>query len=366
MQDFEIPGSLTTSLEFSSSMLVECYETALEFLAARYPLLMPNLYERVFSRMSFEAFIQIFQKIYREICDKIRKELAYFDESLDRLKVGVSVAENMTADMSGIKKQIDNAWSDFNISKARAEQLRDDLIDAERRCREAEVKVSEKQKNEDEAKLKLNEKMAHISPQYDAAIASLNNLNKADIEEFRTYRDPSNYIVNIVNSLCVLFNRQETWECGKLLMININFCEMLIFYPKDDIPDEMYTKLGKYVSQPDFTPPEAEVRSKAAHSICAWVISIYKYATVVRQLQPLVAKVKKAAKDSEDAQRFLGKCRVAANLVRANLRAELDKAKQLKRLAIYLEQQIKVRLFLINTPEIVCLTLKLFKYCFFS
>lgn len=52
----------------------------------------------------------------------------------------------------------------------------------------------------------------------------------------------------------------------------------------------MLKKLVKYVENPKFVPEVVEKVSKAAKSLCMWVLAIHLYATVFRTVQPKKAK----------------------------------------------------------------------------
>lgn len=77
-----------------------------------------------------------------------------------------------------------------------------------------------------------------------------------------------------------------SWENGKLLLTRENFIQELIFYDKDNIPEDMFLELSKLVEEPLFQPDLVESVSKAAMGICLWVHSIQKYSYIHRNMQP--------------------------------------------------------------------------------
>jgi len=85
-------------------------------------------------------------------------------------------------------------------------------------------------------------------------------------------------IMNLIVSL--------SWENGKLLMTRENFVQELIFYDKDNIPDEMFKELSRLVENPLFRPELIMCASKAAAGICSWVHSVQKYSEIYRNMQP--------------------------------------------------------------------------------
>lgn len=77
-----------------------------------------------------------------------------------------------------------------------------------------------------------------------------------------------------------------SWENGKLLMTKDNFIQELIFYDKDNIPEDIFEELCKLVKKPLFQPELVMSVSKAATGICVWVHAVQKYSQIHRNMQP--------------------------------------------------------------------------------
>lgn len=77
-----------------------------------------------------------------------------------------------------------------------------------------------------------------------------------------------------------------SWENAKLLLIKENVVEDMMFYDKDNIPDDIFEKLGKVVNHSLFQPDDIKRVSVAASGICQWVHAVYKYAHIHRNMQP--------------------------------------------------------------------------------
>ena len=77
-----------------------------------------------------------------------------------------------------------------------------------------------------------------------------------------------------------------SWENGKLLLTRENFIQDLIFYDKDNIPEDIFQELCKLVKNPLFQPELVMSVSKAASGICLWVHSVQKYSDIHRNMQP--------------------------------------------------------------------------------
>ncbi|RUS83122.1 hypothetical protein EGW08_009111 [Elysia chlorotica] len=78
----------------------------------------------------------------------------------------------------------------------------------------------------------------------------------------------------------------SSWENAKLLMADVNFFQQLVFYNKDEIPEDKFKALKQFVFSPNFTPEHVKSKSMAAASICTWVHAVYQYSSIHRKMQP--------------------------------------------------------------------------------
>uniref|UniRef100_A0A0L8GF05 Dynein heavy chain coiled coil stalk domain-containing protein n=1 Tax=Octopus bimaculoides TaxID=37653 RepID=A0A0L8GF05_OCTBM len=69
---------------------------------------------------------------------------------------------------------------------------------------------------------------------------------------------------------------------------------MLVNFDKDNISDRVLNKIGKYVSQADFTPDIIGRVSGAAKSLCMWVRAMEMYGRIYRVVEPKKLKLNTA------------------------------------------------------------------------
>ena len=82
------------------------------------------------------------------------------------------------------------------------------------------------------------------------------------------------------------------WNEAKILTVKEDFFDDLVFYDKDNVSDEVFDMLTKIVSFDTFTPTYVATASKAASSLCAWILAVYEYAKVARAQKALREQVK--------------------------------------------------------------------------
>lgn len=65
----------------------------------------------------------------------------------------------------------------------------------------------------------------------------------------------------------------------------------LVYFDKDNIPDEVFEELENYVNLPYFYPEHLKKCSLACEAICVWIRAVYQYAKIHRTLNPRMRKL---------------------------------------------------------------------------
>lgn len=75
-------------------------------------------------------------------------------------------------------------------------------------------------------------------------------------------------------------------------MVKENFFDDLIFYDKENISDDIFDMLTKIVKFDTFRPSIVASASKAASSLCSWILAVYEYAKIARSQKTKLEQVK--------------------------------------------------------------------------
>ena len=150
-----------------------------------------------------------------------------------------------------------------------------------------EAAIAEKQAKETEAiaadaKADLDEAM----PALDAAVKSLDSLNKADITEVKGFPKPPPLVQMTMEAVCILLGEKPDWDTAKKVLSDNNFLKNLYDYDKDNIPEAALKKLKKYIDAPEYTPETVQRQSKAAMSLCMWTRAMDVYSRVAKVVGP--------------------------------------------------------------------------------
>ena len=75
-------------------------------------------------------------------------------------------------------------------------------------CREEEKLLNEMRTALERLKKDVEAAVENANPQYENALNALRLLNKADYDEIRTFRQPPQPVLAVMNTICIMFNRK--------------------------------------------------------------------------------------------------------------------------------------------------------------
>ncbi|UJR28892.1 hypothetical protein I4U23_010112 [Adineta vaga] len=195
-------------------------------------------------------------------------------------------------------------------------------------CLEEEKLINEMKIALERLKKDVEAAVENANPQYENALNALRLLNKADYDEIRTFRQPPQPVIALMNTICIMFDRKPEWSEAKILTTKDDFFDDLVFYDKDNVSDEVFDMLTKIVSFDTFTPSYVAAASKAASSLCAWILAVYEYAKVARAQKSLREQVKAYEKLYNKRQKILGEKRLYAEKLKEELADFISKRRE--------------------------------------
>jgi len=175
-----------------------------------------------------------------------------------------------------------------------------------------------------------------VLPLLDQAVACLNALKRADIDEVRSMMRPPLGVQLTMEAACIMFGvkpaqrrnamgQQETdyWDAAKsqLLRDARTFLQRMFAYDRDHIPEKIINDIKPYIDRPEFQPEEVERVNKASAGVCLWVRAMYHYHQVLLAVQPKKASL--AAAQAELDKTLVSLADAKARLKRVTDHVEL-------------------------------------------
>jgi dynein heavy chain len=128
-------------------------------------------------------------------------------------------------------------------------------------------------------------------PALEAALKSLDALDKKDIQEIKSFPKPPPLVMMTMEAVNILLGEKADWDTAKKVLGDGKFMDRLKGYDKDNIPAAALKKLEKYVAKPEYAPDVVGNQSKAAKSLCQWTHAMDVYSKVAKEVEPKKQKL---------------------------------------------------------------------------
>ncbi|KAH3716365.1 hypothetical protein DPMN_059086 [Dreissena polymorpha] len=279
---------------------------------------------RFFSPLTYMEFVHIFRIVCAYIVKKETGNIHKHERALAKVNEAFGSIDDFRREVSNLSPQHKAATEEIKGLVQEVEAQKQEYIAALDKCKEQEVLIEELQGPLERLRKDAQSEFDKLNPNYKAAISALSALNRQDLDEVKSFRAPPELVKYVVYALCLLFDKPQDWENGKLLLTRENFIQDLIFYDKDNIPEQIFFELTQLVKEPMFQPERIEPISKAATGICVWVHSVQKYSEIHRNMQPRLKNLLEHEEKFTRAQAKLGQLRVDANRLKSGLERKIQ------------------------------------------
>ncbi|OXA50744.1 Dynein heavy chain 6, axonemal [Folsomia candida] len=235
---------------------------------------------------SYLELINLYGTMLKEQRDKILQGKARIQNGLSKLLETNEVVKQMRIELKGLEPilvQKSQAVEDLMVRLAE-DQTEADIVRRNVTVEEAAAKEKaiETQAIAEDAQKDL----ALALPALEAAVKSLDQLNKEDINELRQFQKPPELVRTVMESVCILFGAKPDWNTSRLLLSDAGFLKKLYDFNKDNISENTLKKLKVYIDNPKFNAKSVEKVSLACKSICLWVRAIDGYAKIFKTVEP--------------------------------------------------------------------------------
>uniref|UniRef100_A0A5K3FBS4 AAA domain-containing protein n=1 Tax=Mesocestoides corti TaxID=53468 RepID=A0A5K3FBS4_MESCO len=145
--------------------------------------------------------------------------------------------------------------------------------------------------------------LAEALPALDQARSALNELDKADVTEIRSFVKPPRPVQVVSECICVFRGFTETsWKTAKGMMADTNFLQSLQAMDVDAISPKQFTAVKEYLERSKITMDQMQSISRAGSGLLRFVHAVLGYYTVLKDVRPkreMVAKLEKTFHQNE-------------------------------------------------------------------
>nr|AML30862.1 axonemal inner arm dynein heavy chain 6 [Marsilea vestita] len=270
-----------------------------------------------------------FAKGYRKLLAEKKKQL---EDSAAKLKGGLHTLNETREQVAKMQVVCQEKKEVVAVAKKECEEILVEIVQEKRVIDEQEKQVNEEAaKIEKEAKacnaiaFDCQQDLDKALPALQAAEEALNVLTKKDLSEVKAYAKPPALVEMTLEAVMTVLKKPPTWDEAKKFLSDASFLGNLMKYDKELLVDAVLKKIGKYTSDPDFTPESVGKVSGAARGLCLWVRAMESYGYVNKEVAPKKAKLKAAQDTLHKKEAALQDARNKLEEVRKKVQALKDK-----------------------------------------
>ncbi|KAH0571585.1 Dynein heavy chain [Spironucleus salmonicida] len=329
-----------TDCQKISQILVQIHRDTERIVLNKYPTLCT-------SPATFLSLISNFLSLKEVVIQRYQAQLNRYANGVQCLKDTELSVVGLRQEQTAQQPILQKAQQDVSVLAKQIDEKRKEMS-AVKEVLSSEEQVAMKAKSEaDVLAASCQEDLDRAQPLIDRATKALSLLKSGDVNEVRSFAQPSKGVRLLGEVLCIIRETKintapdaDNWAIAKKVLMANGFLNIL--KSMTDLTAPVAQKLGKYIQNPEFIPKEVAKASAAAAGICEWIHALYEYYVVMIDVKPKQAKLAEAlaqAKQMTDALEEKQKLLRNAEAQLEVLEAEAQKAsEELSRLSVEYEK----------------------------
>ncbi|CAH1801914.1 unnamed protein product [Owenia fusiformis] len=188
------------------------------------------------------------------------------------------------------------------------------------------VEIEEQSKVITVEKKDAEDSLAEALPALEAARLALEDLDKSDVTEIRSFAKPPKPVQIVCECIVVLRGiREVSWKSAKSMLSESNFLKSLTELDVDGIGTKQVTTVKGFLKEMDMTVAEMKATSRAGAGLLKFVEAVLGYCSVAREIKPKREKVARLEKNFHQAKRDLSKINNEVSSLEAELKSLNEK-----------------------------------------
>ena len=228
--------------------------------------------------------------LYTALLAEKREELG---NAKDRLLNGLNklaetnvIIANLKVELGELQPVLEEKSAATAVMIEQVNKDKADAADVEKKVIEEEIQAKELAAQTEAIAASAKADLEEAMPALDAAVESLNALNKNDIVEIKNLPRPPPLVGVTMEAVLTLLKEKTDWASARKILGDTQFMKRLFDFDKDNISPKTLKRLEKFVLREDFTPEIVQSQSQAAKSLCMWCRAMHVYAGVEKIVRP--------------------------------------------------------------------------------
>ncbi|GMH41196.1 hypothetical protein BSKO_09106 [Bryopsis sp. KO-2023] len=216
----------------------------------------------------------------------LQKEIKALQDHLEGLQPQIEETTKKTQDLCDeIEKrqtEADKALQAISLDEARAR------AEAEEQAKQRDL---------------CDNELAKAMPPLRKALKELRRINKKDIAELKSLKNPPSGVKLVMRCICIMMERTPSeakegrkmneekevkvwWDESIKLMSDFHFLDSMLEFDKNSMSMTMIDQLRRFTQMSEFSPKAMTKVSKAAGSMCRWVLAMDLYHKTQTVMEP--------------------------------------------------------------------------------
>ncbi|XP_028292993.1 dynein heavy chain 10, axonemal [Gouania willdenowi] len=271
-------------------------------------------------------FINNYTNLLKEKDQDILGQCERLDGGLDKLKEASVKIEELKVKLADQKIVLDKKSTACN---ALLEEIATNTSVAE----EKKVLAEEKAKNVVEQnkviaveKKEAEDSLAAALPAFEAARSALQDLDKSDVTDIRSFAKPPKQVQVVCECILVLRGYKEiSWKAAKGMMSEANFLRSLMEMDCDSIGNQQVRTVKGFLKTLNATLEDMESISKAGAGMFKFVKATMSYCEISREIKPKREKVANLEKNFFQSKKELERIQSELSDLHREIQALQDK-----------------------------------------
>ena len=275
---------------------------------------------------SYLELIKTFKSLLDKKRDEIHSVINKFKKGLHQLKNAQTEVARLEVELTELGPQLEQSQKETNILLVDLEKQRKIVAEETKQVQKEEEDCAEKTEVATGIETDCKEELAKVEPILKRAIRAVSELSNGDITEIRGVASPSEGVVLVVKTLCILYKispikkRGQTakegtifdyWTPSKKQLLTPKLLKNCMSFDKDNMdPDDIAT-IKEIVESPQYSEGELKKASKAALGLGNWVKAMVSYDTAMKIVTPKKQKLAEAQAQLKEAQEAWDKAKAS-------------------------------------------------------
>ena len=235
---------------------------------------------------SYLELIKIFKTLLEKKRDEISSIINKFKRGLEQLRNAQAEVSRLEVELTELGPQLEQSQKETNLLLVDLEKQRKTVAERTKEVEAEALTCKDQTELAEGIESDCKEELKKVEPILKKAIRAVSDLSNSDIVEIRNVSKPSDGVLLVIKTLCLLFNispekkRGQTknegvtfdyWSKAKKVLLTSKLLKKCMSFEKDDMKEEVVNSIKEVIETPEYSEAELRKASKAALGLGNWV-----------------------------------------------------------------------------------------------